>query len=523
VLVFRDVPANELSSRDDEARDREGGERAGFAMNGTMLRRIFFGLALLALAPIWSASYLPTSDGPSHLYNSWVLNQLVRGSHGPAAEWYAIDWRPHPNWLGHAVMALLMIVVPPLIAEKLLVSGIVLLFLYAIWRYAGTVDEERQVFAFLAFPFAYNLLLQQGFYNFCISAALYFLILAVWWKRRDNPDARTIAIVAGLLLLCYFSHPMSTLLAVASIGILWLATLPGRPLAIHARHLVSALPVLPLFVWFFHVQGVSLARARVSAAGLFSYIMRMWVLLTFDELQAKLGFALFLTLAVLIIITLIRRRWRWSEEDAFVLVTLAIVLVYARTPSVSSGGTMLMERMALFVVLSPIVWLAPRLPRRATIAFVIVFSIVSVVYTGYLVRRYRGLSRRVTELVRSADAIGSGTAFVPLIRDVRPRGSFVAVQMHAIDYAAIEKGSVDIANYEAAAGYFPIRLRSGIPPPDANTAGPKVSEIDLTPYLARVPYVFLWHVPDDAPVMSQLAACCERVGASNGGRVYLKR
>jgi hypothetical protein len=477
----------------------------------------------VALAPIWSASYLPTSDGPSHLYNSWVLNQLVRGSHGPVADWFAIDWRPLPNWIGDAVMALLMIVVPPLIAEKILVSGIVLLFLYAIWRFAGAVDEERRGFAFLAFPFAYNLLLQQGFYNFCISAALYFLVLAVWWKRRDTPDGRTIAIVAGLLLLCYFSHPMSTILAIGSIGILWLATLPGRPPATHARHLIALLPVLPLLAWFFRVQGVSLARAPVSAAGLFSYIMRMWVLLTFDEFQAKLGFALFIALAALIIVTLIRRRWRWSEGDAFILVTLALVLIYARTPATSSGGTMLMERMALFVVLSPIVWLAPRFPRRAMIAFVILFSLVSVAYTGYLVRRYRGLSRRVTEMVRSADAIGNDTAFVPLIRDVRPRGSFVAVQMHAIDYAAIEKGSVDIANYEAAAGYFPIRFRPGNAPPDVNTAGPKVNELDLAPYLARVPYVFLWHVPDDAPVMSQLNACCERVGASNGGRVYLKR
>jgi hypothetical protein len=488
-----------------------------------MLRRLYGVLALLALVPIWSASFLPTSDGPSHLYNSWVLNQLVRGSHGPIADWYAIDWRPLPNWVGHAVMALLMFVVPPLIAEKLLVSGIVLLFLYAIWRYAGAVDEERRVFAFLALPFAYNLLLQQGFYNFCISSALYFLVLAVWWKRRDTPDGRTIAIVAALLLLCYFSHPMSTLLAVGSIGILWVATLPGRPLAIHARHLVSLVPVLPLLAWFFRVQGFSLARAHVGTARLFSYIMRMWVLLTFDEFQAKLGFALFIVLAALIIITLIRRRWRWSDGDAFILVTVVLVIIYARTPATSSGGTMIMERMALFVVLSPIVWLAPRPPRRAAIAFVMLFSIVSVVYTGYLVRRYRGLSRRVTELVRSADAIGTNTAFVPLIRDVRPRGSFVAVQMHAIDYAAIEKGSVDIANYEAAAGYFPIRFRPGIQPPDPNTAGPKVNEIDLNTYLGRVPYIFLWHVPDDAPVMAQLAACCERVGASNGGRVYLKR
>jgi hypothetical protein len=489
-----------------------------------MLRRLYFGLALLALVPVWSVTYLPTSDGPSHVYNSWVLHELVRGSHGPAAEWYAIDWRPHPNWIGHAVLALLMTIVPPVVAEKVLVSGIILLFLYAIWRYAGAVDDGRRVFAFLAFPFAYNLLLQMGFYNFCISAGLYFLLLAVWWKRRDRPDVRTIAIVAGLLLLCYFAHPMSTILAIGSIGILWLATIPGRRLALHLRHLLAVLPVLPLLVWFFRVQGATLAPAKVSASGLFSYIRSMWVILTFDELQAKLGSALFFVISALIIVTLIRRRWRWSEGDAFLLITLALVAVYARSPAASSGGTMIMERMALFVVLSPLAWLAPRLPRRFEIIFVVAFSIVSVVYTGYLVRRYRGLSRRVTEFVHSADAIGRDTAFVPLIRDVRAHGAFVPVLMHAIDYAAVEKSTVDIANYEAATGYFPIRFRSAIPPADPNaTMGPQVGEIDITPYVARAPYVFLWHVPDDAPVMTQLAACCERVGATHGGRVYLKR
>ena len=485
-----------------------------------MLRRLYFGLALLALAPVWSATYLPTSDGPSHLYNSWVLHELVRGSHGPVAEWYAVDWRPHPNWLGHAALALLMTAVPPLVAEKLLVSGIILLFLYAIRRYAGAVDEERRVFAFLAFPFAYNLPLQMGFYNFCISAAVYFLVMAVWWRRRDRPDVHTIAIVAGLLLLCYFAHPMSTLLAIGSLGVLWLATLPGRRIALHARHLVAFLPVLPLLAWFFQVRGSTLAPAHVSAFGLFSYIMRMWVVLTFDEYQAKLGLALFLAITTLIVVTLARRRWRWSEGDAFLLVTLALIAVYARTPAASSGGTMIMERMALFVVLSPLAWLAPRLPRPAAAVFVAVFAVVSLLYTGYLVRRYRGLSRRVAELVRCADGLGRDTAFVPLIRDVHPRGAYVPVQMHAIDYAAIEKRSVDVANYEAATGYFPIRFRPGITPPDTNTIGPHVTEMDIAPYLARVPYLFVWHVPGEAPVMAQLARCCELTGAGEGGRVY---
>jgi hypothetical protein len=48
-------------------------------------------------------------------------------------------------------------------------------------------------------------------------------------------------VLAGLLLLCYFSHPMSTLLALRSLAILWLATLPGRSFAVHVRRLLPSL------------------------------------------------------------------------------------------------------------------------------------------------------------------------------------------------------------------------------------------------------------------------------------------
>jgi hypothetical protein len=99
----------------------------------------------------------------------------VRSNQGIVADWYAVDWRPNPNWSGHAVLAVLMTVVPPVIAEKILVSGIVLLFLCGIWLFAGAVGESGRAVAFFAFPFAYNLPLQMGFYNFCIGAALYFV------------------------------------------------------------------------------------------------------------------------------------------------------------------------------------------------------------------------------------------------------------------------------------------------------------------------------------------------------------
>jgi hypothetical protein len=493
-------------------------------MSDRSLRRLYCAVALVALLPIWSARYLPTVDGPSHVYNSWVLHQLLAGDQGVLAETFAIDWKPHPNWSGHAVLALLMTVVPPLVAEKLLVSGIVLLFFFAMWQYAGCIDPARRALALFAAPFAYSLLLQMGFYNFCIGASLYFLVLATWWQRRDRPEVRTIAITAALLLACYFSHLMPAMLAAGSLGILWLATLRGRAFRTHARHLLALVPLLPLVGWFLRQRGASLGTpAHADAAGLFSYLQKMWVILTFDDYQARLGVWLFALLAAAIVITLARRRWQWDESDAFILVTLAVVVLYSRAPAATSGGTMVFERMALFVVLSPLAWLDLRLPRRPTLAIVAALAILSLLYTGYLTRRYRTLSRRMAEVVRAAAPIGRDATFLALIRDARPPGTYLPILAHAADYAAIERGAADIADYEAATEYFPVAFRPGKLADNIFTLPTATTPIDWPAYAPHANYVLLWHIPDDSPLLATLDTSYVEVGRGPGGRVVVGR
>jgi len=266
---------------------------------------------------------------------------------------------------------------------------------------------------------------------------------------------------------------------------------------------------------------VTTEPAHRGIAGTFRYILLMWPMLSIDEYQLKFGQAIFFLLAALIATTFIRRRWTWNESDGFILVTLAVIVIYARSPAATSGGTMIFERMALFVVLSPLIWLAPRLPRRAVLAAAIVLATMSLAYTGYLFRRYRGLSRRISELTRSAAVLGPGSTVLPLIQDVRPlKGSIVPVLIHAFDYAALEKGDIDLANYEPGTGYFPIRFRQGAFAPDISAIQTRPSSIDLTPFVPHAQYIFLWHVPRESPVVSQLGAIYDDIGGAEGGRVY---
>src|SRR5260370_12005925 len=113
--------------------------------------RLYMLLAVIAVVPIWSAHYFPTVDGPSHLYNSWLLQQLLNGNH-LVTQWYAIDWRPNPNWTGHIVLALLVSILPPPIAEKILVTGLVLLFAAPMWLSPGLPANTPPPSTILALP-----------------------------------------------------------------------------------------------------------------------------------------------------------------------------------------------------------------------------------------------------------------------------------------------------------------------------------------------------------------------------------
>ncbi|HEX3131909.1 MAG TPA: hypothetical protein VH394_31515, partial [Thermoanaerobaculia bacterium] len=192
-------------------------------------RWLFWTMVALLLIPVWSVAYIPTTDGPSHIYNAWILRQYANTQEYPLFEqYYEIDWRPIPNWLSHAALTLLMFPFDPRTAEKVLLSGYVILLAGAARFLAGSTD--RSWLAWLALPLIYNQLLHLGFYNFCLSIGFCLLAVGTWWRHRDRPTLGLAVKLNLLLLLCWFSHIVSLVLALMTIGVLWLVTLRGRPL-----------------------------------------------------------------------------------------------------------------------------------------------------------------------------------------------------------------------------------------------------------------------------------------------------
>ncbi len=167
---------------------------------------MFWLMLAVELVPLWSTRYFPSQDGPAHLQNAQMLERWFSAGGGVWRSFYYLNPRPVPNWLGHLVMAGLMSVLPVLIAEKILISGYLLLLPLSM-RYAlRIINRSAEWAAILVMPLLYHSLLHMGFYNFCYGLGLYLLALGYWLRHRDDLSGRRAVVLSMLMLGLYFAH-----------------------------------------------------------------------------------------------------------------------------------------------------------------------------------------------------------------------------------------------------------------------------------------------------------------------------
>ncbi len=490
-------------------------------MNEVRLRRLFFALAVLYVLPFWVVRYLPMMDGACHTYNAWILRQHGNVEQYPLFnEYYEINARPYPNWISQGTMALLMFVVPPLAAEKLLVSGYMLLFLGGMWYLAGSVRPEERWLAFLAFPFAWNQLFQFGFYNFSFSLAFFPWIVGCWWRHRAAPGLGFALKINLLLWLCYFSHILSFVLALAVIGVLWLATLRRESWRRHLLHVLILLPQVILPVWFFLQKTGGEIPARWGLRRLFLYFAGLRVLVTLKDAQQWVAGGVVILFLVLFVLTLrrkVRSRLVFEQEDAFLLLAFLTTLLYAMSPQGLAGGAVLKPRLSLYPWLLLIPWLSPGVSPRVRKAATGALAAGALLYLGYMTHLYRVYGAEVARYLAALDPIRPNTRVLPLFFErTRPTD----VLSHAFGYKALEKGLIDWDNYEAKVSFFPTRFRSSVAFPDVQGVFTAPRTFKVQRNLDRIDAVYTWKMPADVSLRNRLNRDYTLVSERFGGELY---
>jgi hypothetical protein len=216
--------------------------------------RVLIGLALfLSVLPLWQTRYLPFVDVAQHAAQVTALRAVADGQ--PAfVELFEINWLT-PYWLGYLLLFLLSLVVPILVAVKLLLSLVIVSTALCCGLLLRAVGSDER-FIWLAVPSSYSFALYWGMVNFVVAVpfGLLFLVLTVHFNRHASLTSGLLVALASLAL--FFCHVMVVGLT-SVIAIAYLVGANHRNAKALALRCIPYLTPLPLIVIWWKVWGTN--------------------------------------------------------------------------------------------------------------------------------------------------------------------------------------------------------------------------------------------------------------------------
>ncbi len=404
-----------------------------------------------------------------------------------------------PSPIGSAPLTLrgLCTIAPPLIAEKIMLSIFLVGFVLAMRWAMSAVRPGGGWLAIAAFPMAANFYFYEGLYSFYLGIIVYLFVIGFWFRERRRPTRLKTALLSGLLVLLYFSHPMALGMAYLFIGetIVWRGWLVRKNArAVEKvrkafwRNCLAAGPSLVLLASFVLTEHSSRAAEEFMRHphGWF-YRLRNSISWMKSYQMVELGPAS-LVLCMIIAVTawLLWRRVRSTRPhlrtlhvfDAPLFIAAFYLALFLGTPSnLGGGGAGIVMRLAGFPFFAILIWWSTqplrRLSRQRLQATVAIVSSVALILMVLLhARSSTRLSPYLEEIENAEAHIPIGATMLPVMSsggsDIDSTGRRLSwgtsPLVEATDYFAGQRGIVDLDNYEAALDYFPLRFRSSVDP-----------------------------------------------------------
>ena len=480
---------------------------------------IIITLLLIHLLPIWIFKYFPSCDGPSHIYNAYVLKEYHKHENYKIREAFKLNLTLFPNWTSHFLLALLMYVFPPIICEKILLSVCIAFLPLSLFYFLNAVDKGKVLFGLLGFMHAYNFLLQMGFYNFTLSMPLFFFTLGYWWKHKDEMRPANIVVLYVLLLGTYFCHYISYVLLVLSLSFFaffsyfhsaFLETWGRNEERVSdLKSFVGKLKPLLLFLGFmlpayfimfsYYLSTSGYERRGPDVETLKKYLFDNKSLVYFRDnhiliMHIMLGF-----LAVVFLLTLwdriitvykCRRAGASSEvnsdatkerlwtkiingKEQFLLMAGILTIIFFTAPQGFyyndriMGGSMINDRIHIYIFLVLLPFFSVNFHRYIRYAMAGIIIALSVWHLGYSAHDYYYLNKDISDLTSGVGMLEENTAFGVLTYDTESeylgKVKYLSPFGHAGNYYCLGNRVSYPQNYEAAYNYFPINYKGRYP------------------------------------------------------------
>ena len=432
---------------------------------------------------IWIPAYFLNCDGPCHLANAKaMLAMWTLPDEDFYTRFFSVSNQPNPNWLSNILLVALLPLVKGAIAEKILVSGYVLLMLVSLDRLLRRIGEGRHLFTMLFLVFIFNNSLAQGFYNFSFSISFFLLLVNSWLGYLEHNRNLSIVWIFGFMLLTYFSHPVSFgygFFACFSLLLSYTVSgfFAGDIRRIFKYVLVLILTTLPFLLFFLTFAENSAKHGKIVPAYMPE---RLFELVAFDYLInysskevliVKFLGGLFTVLFFLVFVFKVVIKRNIHKYDGFLLSLLVVFCAFLNLPDKMMGGGLFVMRTGLYLFLITGFCAAYLLPHKLkNILGVIGFIIFLLLVTIRIPIMYAG-AQIVKEHTEVSKLITKGSVLLPLNFNKMGKGhdgKILAdrneVYGHVAQYIGADNKILVLDNYEANTGYFPLNWNSEVNP-----------------------------------------------------------
>jgi hypothetical protein len=443
-----------------------------------------FSILIVAyLLPVWLFRYVPTQDGPSHLANAVIVRDY--GAPGTRHdEFFEVVYDTFPNWTSHLLLANLSRLMPPLIAEKALLTCCIGGFAFAC-RFFLAAWPGASALAPLGLLFVFNRCLFMGFYNYCLTLPLVLLILGLCVRLAGRPSPWSLAGLTGLFVLAYFTHLVGYAVAVLG-GVLLCLCLPGPRRIRLLVVVVAVLPSAALLIDYLASTGMSTSSIAGSVSRNVGRSLSSWAEfkrfwngmenLKRDLFNPHEGRALSMASWWLLLYALvaIAELYSWLFPKSGVgpslkcrlpvlIFGIVMTVLYLSLPDdFGRHGSILKPRLALWL---PLLWLALlRLPAISWIRYPVLVGIygVATLHLAGTCSHFAAANRKLAEYTAATETFGRDHVLY-VVQTTSPGSPNAAnYLLHACNYYCIDSGSTNLDNYEAGTHYFPVRYRPGV-------------------------------------------------------------
>ncbi len=435
---------------------------------------LFVGLGL-CLLQVWTPAYYITGDGPCHLYNAQVLHDLwCHQNTDFYTRYYSVSTHPDPNWLSTIALSLLLYIFNGIVAEKILLSLYVLVFVSGFYSLLKKISGGTSYWLLALFLFVFPHELAKGFYNSTFGIAFYFWAIWGWLRFLEKRSIVSSLVFLALTALTYFTHLLAfgfeAFTCAALVVSYTLAENKGKP----AKYFIAYAGWLGLFLAPFLLLMLMFTRQQgglqLSLGHHFHRLVELAQLKYMVNITAGedvFALAAGVTILSLFSYVLIRYKIRTGlhKYDGFLLALTLAGFVYLFFPESFLGRLILINMRVQPIVAALVVCCIAYFPGGQKIknAGALILFTCFICLTLLRIQCLITASKAVTDYGSPCNSIKPHSIVLPL--DFSPagkdeQGCIIASRnylfSHAADYMGLKKPLIMLDNYEANMGYFPL-------------------------------------------------------------------